>query len=212
MRRRPFESVFLAAVAILWFGGCGSDDTHPPPAPTSPSCEDWNCVQPPSPIAAVAVEQGTGIDGGACDKWRFSMPAGDDAFSSILACGGNKIRCGSDDYRVDGGEPGTTLTCTVSPSGKVRLHGRVSQSNGTHFEVDGDIDASGGPVTISARAASDGGAITLEPTACRVTKVEFLIPGSIWANFDCAPSSDASTCAARGTFVFENCVKDADAG
>lgn len=212
MRLLPFDRRCIAALAVLWFGGCSSDDEHPPPAPTSPSCEEWNCVAGPSPIGAVAVDHGTTGDGGACDAWRFSLPAGDDAFTSIRSCGGNQIRCGSSDYRISASDLGTTLTCVVAPSNQIRLSGHVSQTDGTHFDVEGDIDSTGGTVTISAGASSDGGASELEPTSCRVTKVEFVAPGSIWANFDCGPSGDASTCAVRGTFVFESCLREADGG
>jgi hypothetical protein len=175
-------------------------------------CEEWNCANGPSPIAAVAVEHGGPADGRACEAWRFSAPAGDDAFTSIRSCGGNKIRCGSSDYRVSANDLGTTLTCLVAPSNQIRLRGHVSQANGTHFDVDGDIDSKGGTVTISAGAAADGSAIELAPTPCRVTDVEFVVPGSIWANFECGPAGDAATCAVRGTFVFESCSREVDAG
>ncbi len=209
-RSRRLDVVGLVAFVIC--GACGEDDTHPPEAPASPSCEDWNCVTAPSAIAAVAVEHGSPSDAGACDAWRFSVPAGDDAFTSIRSSGGNMIRCGSSDYRVGANDVGTTLTCVVAPSNQIRLQGHVSQTNGPRFDVAGNIDSTGGTVTISAGSPSDGGAIELEPTPCRVTKVEFLAPGTIWANFDCAPGGDAGSCAARGTFVFESCVKEADAG
>jgi hypothetical protein len=212
MRLLRFDGGCFAALAVLWFGGCSSDDTHPPAAPTSPSCEEWNCVEGPSPIGAVAVEHGMAGDGGRCDAWRFSLPTGDDAFTSIRSCGGNQIRCGSSDYRISANDLGTTLTCVVAPSNQIRLRGHVSQTDGTHFDVDGDIDSKGGTVTISAGTPPDGGAFELEPASCRVTDVEFVVPGSIWAKFDCGPEGDASTCAVRGTFVFENCAKETDAG
>jgi hypothetical protein len=212
MRLLRFDCGRFAALAVLGLGACSDEDTHPPPAPMGDLCEEWNCLTGPTSIAAVAIEHGEPADGGACDAWRFSMPAGDDAFTSIRSCGGNQIRCGSSDYRISASDLGTTLTCVVAPSNQIRLRGHVLQANGAHFDVDGDIDSTGGAVTISAGAAPDGGAIVLEPTSCRVTSVEFLVPGSIWANFDCGPPGDAATCAVRGTFVFERCVKEADAG
>jgi len=211
MRRRRFERALFTAFAVLWFGGCNEEESHPPPAPTGNLCEEWNCVKGRSPIAAVAVERGMAIDGGACDAWRFSIPAGNDAFDSIRSCGGNQIRCGSSDYRVGATSPGTTLTCAVVWSSKVRVRGHLSLASGAHFEVDGDIEASGGTATISAGAAPDGSAVELQPTPCRID-VEVLAPGTIWANFDCGPANDAATCAARGTFVFESCARESDAG
>src|SRR6185436_14113480 len=106
---------------------------------------------------------------------------------------------------------GTTVTCTVAPSGKIRLSGHVSQVNGPHFDVGGEIDSKGGDVTISAGAAPDGSAIELGPLSCRID-VRFVIAGTIWANFDCSPDSDAAACAVRGTFVFESCTSETDAG
>jgi hypothetical protein len=210
MRRRRFEDA-LCGVLVACSSGCSDEDAHPPPAPTGNFCEDWNCAKGPSPIAAVAIEHGAPTDGGACDVWRFSMPPGDDAFSSIRSCGGNQIRCGSSDYRVGATDLGTTLTCTVATSGRIRLRGHVSQTNGPRFGVDGEIDSKGGDVTISAGAARDGSAIELGPISCR-TDVRFVASGTIWANFDCAPDSDAATCTAHGTFVFEGCTRDTDAG
>jgi hypothetical protein len=140
------------------------------------------------------------------------MPASDEAFTSIRSCGGNQIRCGGSDYRVGSAEPGTTLACVVILSSKVRVIGRVSSASGAHFEVSGDIERSGGSVTVSAGARSDGSMAELEPTTCTVTKVQFLVAGGIWADFDCSPGGDAGGCAARGTFVFERCLKEADAG
>jgi hypothetical protein len=146
--------------------------------------------------------------------WRFSLPGGDDAFTSIRTCGGNQIRCGTADYRVSAAVPGTTIVCTVAPTNSFHVRAHLTQANGTHFDVEGDIDSSGGTVTLSAGTAGapDAGAIELGPVSCRVTEVLFLWPGTVSANFDCAPSTDASVCAARGTFVFENCARETDAG
>jgi hypothetical protein len=219
MRLHRFERLssgrwvgLLLFAAAIPFGGCGEEDSHPPPAPTGPFCEQWTCVEEPNPVAAIAVEYGSPADGGACDAWRFSVPAGDDAFTSIRSCGGNQIRCGAADYRIGATEPGTTLTCVVAPSSRVHVGAHLSQANGAHFDVDGDIDASGGTVTISAGAAPDGGTVEVGPTTCRVTDVQFLVLGSVWASFDCAPDGDAAACAARGTFVFESCSREVDAG
>lgn len=202
----------LAALAV-GAGGCSSDDTHPPPAPTGPFCELWTCVEQPQPIAALAIEYGSATDGGACEPWRFSLPEGDDAFTSIRTCGGNQIRCGNADYRVST-TVGTTITCTVAPTQSFHVRAHLSQSNGTHFDVEGDVDSSGGTVTLSAgtAGASDAGTAEIGPTSCRVTTVPYLWPGTISADFECTSISDASTCAVRGTFVFENCEKGTDGG
>jgi hypothetical protein len=191
-------------------GGCTSEDTHPPPAATGSFCENWTCPEQPKPIAAVAIEHGSTEDGGVCNDWWFSMPGGNEAFASIRACGGNQIRCGTADYRVSAAHLGTTITCAVTGSGPFRVRGHIARSSGEHFDVEGGLDGGRGTVTVSAGTSNEGGTVELEPGSCRVTDVEFIAPGSIWANFDC--SVDLSTCATRGTFVFENCVREADGG
>jgi hypothetical protein len=199
-------ATLLAAPCV----SCTTDDAHPPPPPGN-ACAGVTCFSKSS-SAAVAVESALD-DGGACgdaaQPLRFSLPQGDDAFSSILACGGNAVRCGAADYRVSSADPSVSIRCDVPGIAPFRLNATVARVGGPSFDVEGAVSDGGGRVTVSAGAGPDGGAVG--PLSCSLTRVPFQFPGSIWAEFECGTDTGTSPCRVRGTFVFENCAKEADA-
>lgn len=205
---------------------CKSDDPLPDAVLPDNPCDNLACLALPASAAVAVVRDFE--DGGACSgpELRFSIPAGPDAFSSILRCGGNQVRCGSADYRVSSETPGASVVCAVTGSGPFHVNARVSQGNFI-FQVAGDVDVIGGAdsgstpdassgrnlngsFTISAEEGNDGGAVG--PLDCRAASIPFLLPGSIWASFDCTSGADPSACGLKGVFVFEHCDKEGDGG
>jgi len=200
--------VLVVIVAGLSSTGCKKEDAMPPVIPPGLQCAMFNCFPAPS-TAAVAVERDV-PDGGSCGSaLHFSLPSGADAFSSILECGGNQVRCGTADYRVAAGGS-LTLECTVSGVGPFHVNGKVTQAGGPSFEVSGDLTGDGGTVTVSAASGLDGGAAG--PLSCTVAPQPILLPGAVLAHFDCTANAKPGECTFRGTFVFEGCSAAADGG
>lgn len=211
---------------LMLLDGCKSDDPLPPAILPDNPCSGASCFTP-SPSAAVAVVRDLD-DGGPCGNpaLRFSIPPGADAFSSILECGGNQVRCGGADYRVSSDTPGVSVACAVTGTGPFHVDARVSRGS-AFFRITGVVDVVGGTdsggapdassgwnlrgaLTVSASSGADGGATG--PLTCGFGKVSFVLPGSIWASFDCASETDPLACSPKGVFVFEHCDEESDGG
>jgi hypothetical protein len=203
-RRRWSWLALLLVLGPTAFATCKTNDSHPPLAPMGNLCDMPGC-NISEPVAAFAVERASGADAAGCDTWRLSLPQGTDAFASILNCGGNQIRCGAADYRVAATDPNNALTCTVAFSTKFEVKAHVAWKGGVVFDIDGEVGGGGGTVTLSASASLEGSFVSFGPAPCRITSIPFILPGTIWATFDCSADSDAGACAVRGTFVFEGC-------
>jgi hypothetical protein len=199
----------IGSVLTITFAACTTNDLQAVPIPPPVLCDTPTCIER-VPLAAIAVERTTGSDGGPCSAGplKFSLPEGDDAFDSISSCGGNKIRCGNADYRISSSD--LSFDCTVSGQSPVHVKSRIETVSGIRFSVDGTVTPDRGTVTISASAGADGASV--DPTECHVAPNAYLARGSIWADFDCNPDADGSSCHLRGTFVFENCNTGADGG
>ena len=114
------------------------------------------------------------------------------------------------------GENGAGVACTVQGNGSF-FEGRISSGGKTLDISSGTLDATlKGKATITIASSSQiSGSLSSAAAACTInasnaggTRYE-VAPGRIWATFDCpaVEKTPSDYCAARGTFVLENCNK-----
>lgn len=114
------------------------------------------------------------------------------------------------------GEGGASVACTVQGNGSA-FEGRISAGGKTLDISGGSLDATlKGKATITVASSSQiSGSLSSASAACNInasnaggTSYE-VAPGRIWASFDCpaVERQPSDYCAARGTFVLENCNK-----
>ncbi|RYZ03550.1 MAG: hypothetical protein EOO73_27075 [Myxococcales bacterium] len=114
------------------------------------------------------------------------------------------------------GEDGAGVACTVQGNGSF-FEGRISSGGKTLDISSGTLDATlKGKASITIGSSSQiSGSLSSPPVSCTInasnaggTRYE-VAPGHIWATFDCSSveRQPSDYCAARGTFVLENCNK-----
>jgi hypothetical protein len=187
--------------------------------PTTVAALCLGCSDPPAPPAQGAVEITINAESsGACSHASGQATAPQDppgnpnAVATALSCDLSR-GCKPDQYvRVDG-DSGSSVSCTVSPSGD-GFGVSVSISDGSRltFAASGSVNGSGGTMQISQSGANTNHeglydstcTITIDPNRGLVKK------GAIWARFDCPHfaaqnSAGGEQCDAVGSFIFENC-------
>jgi hypothetical protein len=109
---------------------------------------------------------------------------------------------------VDGDNAGVKCTVSGGPD-TFNVNGVLSQGN-VGFSVAGNLGPSGGKAFVTTsrdqyNLQGDQCDITIEPNKGQI------IPGAIWASFNCPQFGDRTTgefsCTASGKFIFENCTK-----
>jgi len=109
------------------------------------------------------------------------------------------------------GEEGVKTSCTVQGGPEFKIVGKV-QTAGLVFDVNGQINGTTGMGTATIGFRIPENAVYLEASNCTLTAVQGsqgpqVIPGAVWARFDCdnASAPPANSCDADGEFVLENC-------
>jgi hypothetical protein len=145
----------------------------------------------------------------------FAIPTG--SYPILMAnCDSNSGCGGGDDARVVDGDPDTDVSCTVSANDNlVSVSGSLGKASVVSFSVSGEFPPTGCPRATAgaienkcARVAQRNNQSQAQLEGDCYLDVEFVKGGAIYAKFDCdALTEDATSCPARGAFVFENCRK-----
>lgn len=171
---------------------------------------------PPAQGALVeAIEPTAGGPGCVASTAPFVSPANVDPVIGTLASLNCDLSAGTgcrpNENVVIDGDNGASVTCTVS-GGSDTFNVSASLGQGdVEFSVQGMLTASGGKAFVSSHHAFHG----LQDPQCDVTiepNKGQIVPGGIWASFNCTNFGDPSTaggvgCTASGKFLFENCLK-----
>ncbi|HLV67911.1 MAG TPA: hypothetical protein VKY73_18955 [Polyangiaceae bacterium] len=109
------------------------------------------------------------------------------------------------------GEQGVKTSCRVSGGPDFAVSGHV-EAPGLSFDVEDGVINANGTGTARITFYIPEAATSLSSSSCTLTAIQGaegpqVIPGAVWARFDCddASAPPAVSCDADGEFVFENC-------
>jgi hypothetical protein len=105
--------------------------------------------------------------------------------------------------------------CRVSGGPDFDISGSAEKGATAFVLLGGSVSAGAGTATIGVAGPGTAGRQLISPErGCQVNAMRApfqVLPGNIWAEFDCPAVSSASDpgsmCSARGEFVFENCER-----
>jgi hypothetical protein len=182
------------------------------------------CSSPPSPPAQAAVSLSiTPASGQICNHTQPMLSLPSKSSASVIAEIGPgcdlSTGCKPDDYIVVNQDRGTTVACTVSPSGgnynvqlSVNVDGSATGDLSMQFVLNGTLMPTGGAgVTVNSSSQYSGSngidsncTVTIAPPHGVIAK------GKIWGSFQCNAFRDPTNigdtgCLAEGYFLFENC-------
>lgn len=136
---------------------------------------------------------------------------------SELSCDAN-LGCHPDDYVVVNGDTGSTVSCSVVPSGNdynvqlaLLVDGSATNIPSGQLNVTGTVSKTGGIVSVQeSNSVAGGGGSQQDCTLTIAPPMGAVEPGKLWASFECNAFRDQTDigetgCQLRGQFLFENC-------
>jgi hypothetical protein len=127
--------------------------------------------------------------------------------------------CKPDDYIVVDRDPGTSVSCTVSPAGEnfnvllsLDVDGSATNDASGQFGVAGLVSKTGGTVIINeSNSVARGGGQQSDCVVKIASPGGVIATGKIWGSFDCPAFRDERNlgdtgCELKGEFLFENCT------